>query len=168
MCSCQTTTIGTCFHPNEVASSWLLTERALTEWFERVEEYMPRVEDYFKFPELITLGETFTISGAGYYEGERVELSIELSDEGARSLGELPLEHGAFRWDGEIPETAPSGPAKVTMRVLEGTEVVWSTIQSTTAVVPNEALQSFGNAELSQTGPGWPSQRGFSLRMPPN
>ena len=158
--------------PNEVASSWLLTERALTKWFERVEEYMPRVEDYFKFPELITLGETFTISGAGYYEGERVELSIELSDEGARHLGELPLEHGAFRWDGEIPETAPSGPAKVTMRVLEGTEVVWSTIQSTTAVVPNEALQSFGNAQTQPDWrkvevPGWPSQRGFSLRMPP-
>ena len=38
-------------------------------------------------------------------------------------VGELPLEHGAFRWDGEIPETAPTGPASVTMRVLEGTEV---------------------------------------------
>ena len=123
-------------HPNQIAFSRLMTDRALTEWFERVEEYMPKVEDY-EVPDPITLGEPFAISGAGYHEGERVELSIKFSDESVMPLGELPLDHGAFRWEGEIPETAPSGLANFTMQVLDGTEVVWGiTIESVTVAAP--------------------------------
>ena len=62
-------------HRNEVVVS-----TALTEWFERVQEYMPTVE-YYEVPDPITMGEPFTISGAGYHEGDRVELSIKFSDE---------------------------------------------------------------------------------------
>ena len=123
-------------HPNQIAFSRLLTERALTEWFERVEEYMPKVEDY-EVPDPITLGEPFAISGAGYHEGDRVELSIKFSDESVMPLGEVPLDHGAFRWEGEIPQTAPSGLANFTMQVLDGTEVVWGiTIESVTVAAP--------------------------------
>ena len=123
-------------HPNQIAFSRLLTERALTEWFERVEEYMPKVEDY-EVPDPITLGEPFAISGAGYHEGDRVELSIKFSDESVMPLGEVSLDHGAFRWEGEIPETAPSGLANFTMQVLDGTEVVWGiTIESVTVAAP--------------------------------
>ncbi len=123
-------------HPNQITFSRLLTERALTEWFERVEEYMPKVEDY-EVPDPITLGEPFAISGAGYHEGDRVELSIKFSDESVMPLGEVPLDHGAFRWEGEIPETAPSGLANFTMQVLDGTEVVWGiTIESVTVAAP--------------------------------
>ena len=126
-------------HPNQIAFSRLMTDRALTEWFERVEEYMPKVEDY-EVPDPITLGEPFAISGAGYHEGERVELSIKFSDESVMPLGELPLDHGAFRWEGEIPETAPSGLANFTMQVLEGSEVVWGiTHESITVTAPSVA-----------------------------
>ena len=126
-------------HPNQIAFSRLMTDRALTEWFERVEEYMPKVEDY-EVPDPITLGEPFAISGAGYHEGDRVELSIKFSDERVMPLGELPLDHGAFRWEGEIPETAPSGLANFTMQVLEGSEVVWSiTHESVTVTAPPAA-----------------------------
>ena len=93
---------------------------------------MPRIEDYFKFPDLITLGETVAISGAGYHEGDRVELSIEFSDESIRHLGEVPLERGVFRWDGKITETAPSGPVRATALVLDGTDTVWGATRSAT------------------------------------
>ena len=67
----------------------------------------------------------------------RVELSIKFSDESVMPLGEVPLDHGAFRWEGEIPETAPSGLANFTMQVLDGTEVVWGiTIESVTVAAP--------------------------------
>ena len=117
-------------HRNEVVVS-----TALTEWFERVQEYMPT--EYYEVPDPITMGEPFTISGAGYHEGDRVELSIKFSDEHVMPLGEVPLDHGAFRWEGEIPETAPSGLANFTMQVLDGTEVVWGiTIESVTVAAP--------------------------------
>ena len=52
----------------------------------------------------------------------------------------LPLDHGAFRWEGEIPETAPSGLANFTMQVLEGSEVVWGiTHESITVTAPSAA-----------------------------
>ena len=119
-------------HPNQITFPRLLRERALTEWFERVEEYMPGVEDY-EVPDPITLGEPFAISGAGYHEGDRVELSVKFSDQSVMPLGEVPLDHGAFRWEGVIPKTTPSGPASFTMQVLDGTEVVWGiTVESVT------------------------------------
>ena len=48
----------------------------------------------------------------------------------------MPLEHGAFRWEGEIPETALTGPAKVTMLVFDAAEVVWSSTRSTAVAAP--------------------------------
>ena len=113
-------------HRNEVVVS-----TALTEWFERVQEYMPKVEDY-EVPDPITMGEPFTISGAGYHEGDRVELSIKFSDERVMPLGEVPLDHGAFRWNGEFPKTSPTGYAIVSMRVFEGAEEVGGLTVSTT------------------------------------
>ena len=117
----------------------VVVSTALTEWFERVQEYMPTVEDY-EVPDPITMGEPFAISGAGYHKGERVELSIKFSDESVMPLGELPLDHGAFRWEGEIPETAPSGLTNFSMQVLEGSEVVWGiTHESITVTAPSAA-----------------------------
>ena len=140
---CELTSEGTMTNCLPVPDHWqwlhrndVVVSTALTEWFERVEEYMPKVEDY-EVPDPITLGEPFAISGAGYHEGDRVELSIKFSDESVMPLGEVPLEHGAFRWEGEIPEAAPSGLANFTMQVLEGTEVVWGiTIESITITAP--------------------------------
>ena len=109
---------------------------ALTGWFERAHEYMPRVEYFEILPEPIALSEWFAISGGGFHEGERVELSIEFSDESVLPLGEVPLEHGAFRWEGGIPEPAPMGPAKVSMQVLDSTEVVWGVTRSTDVAAP--------------------------------
>ena len=126
-------------HPNQIAFSRLLTERALTEWFKRVEEYMPGVEDY-EVPDPITLGEPFALSGAGYHEGDRVELSIKFSDESIMPLGEVSLDHGAFRWEGEIPETAPSGLANFAMQVLDGTEVVWGIVRGSVTVIAPPAV----------------------------
>ena len=74
----------------------------------------------------------FSISGAGYHEGDRVELSIEFIDQSKLPLGEAPLDHGAFRWDGEFPKTAPTGYAIVSMRVFEGAEEVGGLSVSTT------------------------------------
>ena len=105
-------------HRNEVVVS-----TALTKWFQRVREYMPSVEHY-ALPDQIRLGEPFAISGAGYHEGDRVELGIEFIDQSKLPLGEAPLDHGAFRWDGEFPKTAPTGYAIVSMRVFEGMEEV--------------------------------------------
>ena len=109
----------------------VVVSTALTEWFERVEEYMPSVEHY-GVPDQIRLGEPFAISGAGYHEGDRVELSIEFIDQSKLPLGEVPLDHGAFRWDGEFPKTAPTGYAIVSMRVFEGAEEVGGLTVSTT------------------------------------
>ena len=109
----------------------VVVSTALTEWFERVEEYMPSVEHY-GVPDQIRLGEPFAISGAGYHEGDRVELSIEFIDQSKLPLGEAPLDHGAFRWDGEFPKTAPTGYAIVSMRVFEGAEEVGGLTVSTT------------------------------------
>ena len=85
-------------------------------WYASVEHY--------GVPDQIRLGEPFAISGAGYHEGDRVELSIEFIDQSKLPLGELPLVHGAFRWNGEFPKTAPTGYAIVSMRVFEGAEEV--------------------------------------------
>ena len=109
----------------------VVVSTALTEWFERVEEYMPSVEHY-GVPDQIRLGEPFAISGAGYHEGDRVELSIEFIDQSKLPLGEVPLDHGAFRWNGEFPKTAPTGYAIVSMRVFEGAEEVGGLTVSTT------------------------------------
>ena len=126
-------------HPNQITFSRLMTDRALTEWFEQVREYMPRVE-FYEVPDPITLGKPFTISGAGYHEGDRVELSVKFSDQSVMPLGEVPLDHGAFRWEGVIPKTTPSGPASFTMQVLEGAERVWgATISSVNVLAPTAA-----------------------------
>lgn len=115
-------------------SSWVINELALTEWFARVGEYMPRVGDPFKFPDQITLGETFTISGSGYHEGDRVTLSIEFPDGSVRTLGEVALERGAYRWSGKISETSPAGPVKVTLQIRDGSGTVWSASGDATAL----------------------------------
>ena len=121
-------------HPDRDSSSWVINELALTEWFGRVGEYMPGVEDPFKIPELIVLGETFELAGSGYHEGDLVALTIESSDGSVRTLGEVALERGAYRWVGKTGETLPAGPVKVTMVVRDGNEVVWSATEHTTAV----------------------------------
>ena len=101
----------------------------LTEWFGRIDEYMLPVER-LEFDDPIPLGEPFTITGGGFHEGNRVVLSIELSDGSDLPLGEVRLDHGSFRWDGEIPEAAPSGRAHVGMQVLEDEEGVWGMSRS--------------------------------------
>ena len=153
-------------HRNEVVVS-----TALTEWFQRVREYMPSVEHYALLDQ-IRLGEQFAISGAGYHEGDRVELSIEFIDQSKLPLGEVSLDHGAFRWDGELPKVAPTGYAKVSMRVFEGAERVGGLTVSTTvarstaanatspSLTPTEA--EYSRADLARwyerlqdvTGPG--------------
>ena len=141
-------------HRNEVVVS-----TALTEWFQRVREYMPSVEHY-ALPDQIRLGEPFAISGAGYDEGDRVELSIEFIDQSKLPLGEVPLDHGAFRWDGELPKTAPTGYAIVSMRVFEGAErvggltvsttVVRSTAAGATTPSPTQAEAEYSAADLAR------------------
>ncbi len=132
---------------------------ALTEWFERVEEYMPSVEHY-GVPDQIRLGEPFAISGVGYREGDRVELSIGFIDQSKLPLGEVPLDHGAFRWDGEFPKTAPTGYAIVSMRVFEGAEevrglsvsttVTRSTAAGATTPSPTLAEAEYSEADLAR------------------
>ena len=133
---------------------------ALTEWFESVEEYMPSVE-YYGVPDQIRLGEPLSISGAGYHEGDRVELSIEFIDQSMLPLGEASLDHGTFRWDEEFPETAPTGYAIVSMRVFEGadkvgglsvsTTVARSAAAGATTLSPTPADVEYGEADLA----GW-------------
>ena len=47
----------------------------------------------------------------------------------------MPLDHGAFHWEGEIPETAHPGLVSVTMRGFEGTEVVAGITHSSVTVI---------------------------------
>ncbi|MCY4114599.1 MAG: BsuPI-related putative proteinase inhibitor [Chloroflexi bacterium] len=141
-------------HRNEVVVS-----TALTEWFQRVEEYMPSVE-YYALPEQIRLGEPFSISGAGYHDGDRVELGIEFVDQSKLPLGEVSLDHGAFRWDGELFQTAPTGYAIVSMVVFEGTErvggltvsttVARSTAATATTPLPASAEEEYSAADLTR------------------
>ena len=140
---CNVISEGRVTNCRPVPDHWELRHRngvvvstALTEWFQRAQEHMPRVEYLELLPDPITLSERFTISGAGFHAGDRVELGIEFSDGSVLQLGDVPLDHGAFRWEGGIPETAPSGPAKVSSRVMNGTEVVWSVTGSTAMAVP--------------------------------
>ena len=137
-------------HRNEIVVS-----TALTEWFQRVKEYMPSVEHY-ALPDRIRLGEPFAISGAGYHEGDRVELSIEFIDQSKLRLGEVSLDHGAFRWDGEFPKTAPTGYALVSMQVFEGTEevgglTVSTTVARSTAATATTPSPTPAEAEYSAT-----------------
>ncbi len=134
-------------------SDEVIVSNALTEWFERVHEHMPEVE-YIEFSDPITPGEAFTISGAGFHEGDRVLLRIHLSDESVLALAEVPLKYGSFGWDGEIPETASTGPGKVGMRVLDDAEVVWGVTVSTTVAAPavsraKNPTQTLGEAKYS-------------------
>ena len=133
-------------HRNEVVVS-----TALTEWFQRVREYMPGVEHY-ALPDQIRLGEPFAISGAGYHEGDRVELSIEFIDQSKLPLGEVPLDHGAFRWDGDFPKTAPTGYAIVSMRAFEGAEKVGGLTVSTTVARSTAAGATAPSLTPSATG----------------
>ena len=121
-------------HPDRGDSSWVIHEVALTEWFEQVGEYMPGVDNHFKFPDPIIPGERFDISGSGYPEGDHVRLSIEFSDGSVRTLGEVALERGAYRWSGKIGETAPAGPVRVTILVQDGSEIMWSEAKDAIAV----------------------------------
>ena len=158
---CDLTSDGRKTNCLPVPDHWELLHRdevvvstALTEWFQQVQEYMPSVE-HSALPDPIRPGEPFAISGAGYHEGDRVELSIEFVDGSELPLGEVSLDHGAFRWDGELPRTAPSGYAIVYMQVFEGTEKVGglsvsTTVESSTAAAattPSTAL-----AELAGEG----------------
>ena len=140
-------------HWHLLHSDEVIVSSALTEWFERVHEYMPEVE-YIEFPDPITPGEPFTISGAGFHEGDRVQLSIHLSDESVLALAEVPLKYGSFGWDGEVPETASTGPGKVGMQVLDDAEVVWGVTVSTTVAAPavsgaKNPTQTLGDVEYS-------------------
>ena len=72
-------------------------------------------------------------------------------------LGEAPLDHGAFRWDGEFPKTAPTGYAIVSMRVFEGTEEVEglsvsTTVARSTAMAPSTtpAEAEYSEADLAR------------------
>lgn len=135
-------------HRNE-----LVVSTALTEWFQRIEEYMPGAEHY-GLPEQIHLGEPLSISGAGYHQGDRVELTIEFIDRSKLHLGEASLDHGAFRWDGEFPKTAPTGHALVSIQVFEGTEevgglTVSTTVARSTAVGATTPSATQGEAEYS-------------------
>ena len=135
-------------HRNE-----LVVSTALTEWFQRIEEYMPGVEHY-ALPEQIHLGEPLSISGAGYHQGDRVELSIEFIDQSKLRLGEASLDHGAFRWEGEFPKTAPTGYALVSIQIFEGTEevgglTVSTTVARSTAVGAMTPSPTRGEAEYS-------------------
>ena len=94
-------------HRNEVVVS-----AALTEWFERAQEYMPRVEYLELLPDPITLSERFTISGAGFHTGDRVELSIEFSDGSVLQLGDVPLDHGALPLGGRDSGDGSLWPGK--------------------------------------------------------
>ena len=140
-------------HWHLLHSDEVIVSDALTEWFERVHEHMPEVE-YIEFSDPITPGEAFTISGAGFHEGDRVLLRIHLSDESVLALAEVPLKYGSFGWDGEIPETASTGPGKVGMRVLDDAEVVWGVTVSTTVAAPavsraKNPTQTLGEAKYS-------------------
>ena len=131
----------------------VIVSTALTEWFELVHEYMPEVE-YIEFPDPIPPGEPFTISGAGFHEGDRVQLSIHLSDESVLARAEVPLKYGSFGWDGEVPDTASTGPGKVGMQVLDDAEVVWGVTVSTTVAAPavsraKNPTQTLGETEYS-------------------
>ena len=153
-------------HRNEVVVS-----TALTEWFQRVREYMPSVEHYV-LPDQIRLGEPFAISGAGYHEGDRVELSIEFIDQSKLPLGEAPLDHGAFRWDGEFPKTAPTGYAIVSMRVFEGTEevgglTVSTTVARSTAAGATAPSPAPAEAEYSEADLAWWYERLVDVRKVP-
>lgn len=97
--------------------------KALTEWFQHIEEYMPQVAP-LSFDSMIPLDEPFTVSGAGHHRGDRVVLDIEFSDGSVRPLGEVLLDHGRFRWDGEITGPAPTGYTLIGMTIMDGTERV--------------------------------------------
>ena len=69
-------------------------------------------------------------------------MSIEFIDQNNLSLGEVPLDHGAFRWEGQFPKTAPTGYAIVSMLVFEGVERVGGLSVSTTVIRPTPASAS--------------------------
>ena len=127
---CDLTSEGRETHCLPVPDHWELLHRnevvvstALTEWFQQVREYMPSVEQY-ALPDQIRLGEPFVISGAGYHEGDRVELSIEFIDQSKLPLGEAPVAGIKDRATNKVKTEVVESTNKATLQgfVVKNTE----------------------------------------------
>ena len=84
----------------------------------------------------------------------------------------MPLDHGAFRWDGELPKTTPTGYAIVSMRVFEGAEEVGdlsvsTTVARSTAAGATAPSPTPAEAEYSETDLAWWYERLLDVRKVP-
>ena len=84
----------------------------------------------------------------------------------------MPLDHGAFRWDGEFPKTTPTGYAIVSIRVFGGAEEVGglsvsTTVARSTAAGATAPSPTPAEAEYSETDLAWWYERLLDVRKVP-
>ncbi len=107
---------------------------ALDVWWARVSEYMPSLDGQAQMltvPSSVRSGESLVASSYGWVTGKRVGFSLELQDGGSRDLGEVPMEHGAFKWEGPLPADIPAGEHTLVVDVFGS-----ATIRSKLEVLP--------------------------------
>jgi len=93
---------GTDFEPKHIESS------ALRDWWDSIQEYMHHIGT-LDLPETVAYGEPVIVSGAEWTIGDRIKLSVEVSEGRMVLLGEVPLDDGSFYWQGILPAEVPTG-----------------------------------------------------------
>lgn len=88
-----------------------LESKALQRWWDAMPDYMPYVERLIG-PDRAYQGQPFVLRGQGWHESGPVELRIfpqYRRSEGTRLLDRVPLDHGAFFWEGVLPRKLDPG-----------------------------------------------------------
>ena len=101
-----------------VRNRWVIAEadvalesEALQRWWNNMPDYMPSVERLI-VPDRVYQGQPFVLRGRGWHESDSVELRVFSEfrrSEGTLLLDRVPLDHGAFLWEGILPRTLDPG-----------------------------------------------------------
>lgn len=147
---------------------------ALALWWREKAEFMAPI-GYVGIPETIMPGEPFRITSCcweGIVQAETIKLSLVSAGGLEIGLGEFPISSGITQRNEIVPYGTQSGRYWLHAASNSFSEVV-DVVQVETGIhPPNEILQRFTDARPSTDWrlvevPGWPSQPGFYLLLPP-
>ena len=172
---------GVCRGRHETLSDiWWVEGRGMVEspalalWWRETAEFMVPI-GYVGIPETIMPGEPFRITSCcweGIVQAETIKLSLVSAGGLEIGLGEFPISSGITQRNGIVPYGTQSGRYWLHAASNGFSEVVDVVQVETGMQPPNEILQRFTDARPSTDwrlveAPGWPSQPGFYLRLPP-
>ena len=172
---------GVCRGRHETLSDiWWVEGRGMVEspalalWWREKAEFMAPI-GYVGIPETIMPGEPFRITSCcweGIVQAETIKLSLVSAGGLEIGLGEFPISSGITQRNEIVPYGTQSGRYWLHAASSGFSEVVDVVQVETGMQPPNEILQRFTDARPSTDwrlveAPGWPSQPGFYLRLPP-